>query len=175
MRKNNNSDSKKIKELIRKVRTLAERGDKGEREVAKEKLRELMNKYHIKKFEESKSKKRSFKLADFNDCKTIMIHCILDTQPKAKVEGSLQKKELYCNLTDEEYIDVCEKFNHYFPEFHKQRDFFVKAFILSNDLGIVEDVFGEDEIESSLNSIMSIMKNIKPTSYKKHKQLESTL
>ena len=138
MAKIKNNDSKKIRELIKKVKVLAERGEKGERDVAKVKLKELMEKYQLTKFEESKSKKRSFKLVDFNDCKTIMVHCILDTKKTAQVEGDERKKELYCGLTDEEYIDVCEKFNHYYPEFCNQREAFVKAFILTNNLGIVD-------------------------------------
>jgi hypothetical protein len=170
MAKLNNSDSKKIKELIKKVKALAERGEKGERDVAKSKLTELMDKYKITKFEESKRKKRTFRLADFNDCKTIMVHCILDTQPKADIEGSLQKKELYCLLTDEEYIDICEKFNHYFPEFHRQREAFTKAFIIKNDLGIIDGESSDDD--DSVNDISGIIGGIKQTSYKNKKLLQ---
>lgn len=144
MAKINDKDSKKIKLLMSKVKALADKGEAGERETAKRKLAELLVKYNITKFEESKYKKRSFKLSDFNDCKTIMVHCILDTVPKIDIDGNRSKKELYCKLTDEQYIDVCQKFNHYFPEFHKQREAFVKAFIIKNDLGIVE---GDSDIE----------------------------
>lgn len=164
MAKINNSDSKKIKELIKKVRVLAERGEKNEKEVALCKLKELMAKYQIKKFEESKHKKRVFKLVDFGDCKTIMVHCILDTNPKTSVDGSKQKKELYCTLTDEEYINVCEKFNHYYPEFVKQREVFVKAFIVANNLGIID---GESDVsEDVVNEIKDMLSNVKATNYK---------
>lgn len=171
MAKVDNSDSRKVMELIRKVRTLAERGENGERDNAKVKLRELMEKYQITKFEESKKKKRSFKLADFNDCKTIMVHCILDTVAKAKIDGSLQKRELYCNMTDVQYIEVCEKFNHYYPEFHRQREAFVKAFILKNDLGIVDSQSGEENDSDSVSDIANIIGSVKPSSYKSRKGL----
>jgi uncharacterized membrane protein YcgQ (UPF0703/DUF1980 family) len=163
----NQSDSKKIKNLMVKVKALAERGENGEMDNAKQKLKELMQKYQITKFEEQKYKKRSFKLADYNDCKTIMVHCILDSSPDAEIDGSLQKKELYCKLTDEQYIDVCEKFNHYFPEFHKQREAFVKAFIIKNNLGIENTV--SDEEEESVSDILDMMNGIKSSSYKKNK------
>lgn len=170
MAKIKNNDSKKIRELIKKVKVLAERGDKGERDVAKVKLKQLMEKYQLTKFEESKIKIRSFKLSDFGDCKTIMVHCVLDTKPTAMVEGSLQKKEIYCDLTDEEYIDVCEKFNHYYPEFHRQREAFIKAFILANDLGIVD---GQSDLgEEDIINIKNMMNNVRATSYKNNKLLQ---
>jgi len=170
MAKIKNNDSKRIKDLIKKVRVLAERGEKNERDVAKVKLAELMEKYQLTKFEESKSKKRSFKLIDFCDCKTIMVHCILDTNATTTIDGSLQKKELYCNLTDEEYVNVCEKFNHYYPEFVNQREAFMKAFILTNDLGIVD---GECETqEEDINNIKNMMQNVRATNYKSNKLLQ---
>jgi len=134
-----NSDSAKIKALIKKVKVLSERGEGGERETAKIKLKELTDKYQIKKLDESKNVKRDFRLVDFNDCKTIMTHCILDTKPTAKISGNEKKQELYCTLTDVEYIEVCEKFNHYYPEFYKQKELLLKAFIIKNDLGIIDE------------------------------------
>lgn len=167
MAKIKNSDSEKIKQLIKKVKVMAERGDKGEREVARAKLNELTSKYQITKFEENKKKKRSFKLLDFNDCKTIMTHCILDTC-NVEIEGSLQKKELYCVLTDEQYIKVCEKFNHYYPEFYKQREAFIKAFIIKNDLGIDKTIDSED---NSASDVLDMMGSVKKSRHEKFKEL----
>jgi hypothetical protein len=163
-----NCDSKKIKQLIAKVKTLAERGEKGERENAKNKLKMLLDKYNITKFEESKYKERCFKLTNFDDCKTIMVHCIIDTNKDAEISGDA-KKELYCKLTDKEYVDVCEKFRHYYPEYYRQKEFLIKAFIIKNDLGIngVEDdemIISEDEINGINEIINSIVK--KPYKYK---------
>ena len=157
-------DSKQIKKLIAKVRNLAERGDKGERDNAKAKLQILLKKYNIKKFEEQKNKERSFKLSDFGDCKTIMVHCILDTKKDSEITGDTRKKELYCKLTDEEYVDVCEKFNHYYPEYHKQKECFLKAFIITNDLGII-DV--EDLFDTDIDSIIEVIGSVKENRHKK--------
>lgn len=167
------SDSGKIKLLIQKVRALADKGEGGEKENAKRKLSELLEKYNIKKFEEKASKKRVFKLADFNDCKTIMTHCIIDTLKSAKIEGYKSKKEIYCKLTDEQYIDVCQKFNHYFPTFVRQRENFIKAFILKNDLGISDlTPIQDDNTENKeISEISEMMKGINDNKFKKNKLL----
>jgi len=161
-------DSKKIKELIAKVKTLAERGEKGERENAKDKLKMLLDKYNITKFEESKVKERFFKLVDFNDCKTIMVHCIIDTNRDAEIIGDARKKELYCKLTDKEYVDICEKFNHYYPEYYRQKESLIKAFIIKNDLGI-DGIEDDDEVtisEDEINGINKIINSIVKKPYK---------
>ena len=137
-------DSQSIKALIEKVRELALRGDDGEKSNAESKLKLLMDKYRIRKFEEEQELERVFKLADFGDCKTIMVHCILDTKADACITGNERRKEIYCVLSDEQYIDVCEKFHHYFPLFYKQKDAFVKAFIIKNNLGIID---GDSEVD----------------------------
>lgn len=164
------SDSGKIKLLMQKVRALADKGEGGEKENAKRKLAELLERYNIKKFEEKASKKRTFKLADFNDCKTIMIHCIIDTNKNAKIEGYKAKKEIYCKLTDEQYIDVCQKFNHYFPIFIRQRENFIKAFILKNDLGISDltPMQNDNTENKEISEISEMMKGIDGYKFIKH-------
>ena len=167
-------DSKKIKELIAKVKTLAERGEKGERENAKDKLKMLLDKYNITKFEESKVKERFFKLVDFNDCKTIMVHCIIDTNRDAEIIGDARKKELYCKLTDKEYVDICEKFNHYYPEYYRQKESLIKAFIIKNDLGI-DGIEDDDEVtisEDEINGINKIINSIVKKPYKDKADLD---
>lgn len=160
------NDSKKIKSLIKKVKELANRGDANERDVAKQKLNELMAKYDLKKFE-PKVRKRSFKLANYEDCKDIMVHCIIDTNPKSEIEGSLKSKELYVKLTDEEYVDVCEKFNHYYPEYYRQKQLFLKAFILKNEIGIVESE-NEEQEESEIEDLVSVLNFVKEKRYSKN-------
>jgi hypothetical protein len=151
-------DSEKIKNLISKVEKLADRGDSGEKENAKAKLKILLEKYNIKKFEEQKNKERSFKLSDFVDCKTIMVHCILDTKKDSEITGDARKKELYCKLNDKEYIDVCEKFNHYYPLYHRQKDALINAFIIKNNLGIVDSDIDVSSID--IDSIKEIIDSV---------------
>lgn len=167
-----NNDSGKIKSLMVKLKALADNGVDGEKETAKVKLNELLQKYNIKKFEEKSKKKRVFKLADFNDCLTIMTHCIIDTDKKAKIEGIKAKKEIYCKLTDSEYIDVCEKFNFYFPIFVNQRENFVKAFIIKNNLGIRDNNTDTSNIsDKDFSEISKMAKGINTNRFKKNKLL----
>ena len=162
-----NKDSNRIKSLLLKIKELAERGEKGERENAKLKLNELMSKYGISNFDVNKKyKKHSFKLFDFDDCKVIMTHCILDTNTNNIIEGDKRKKELYCDLTDEQYIDVCEKFNHYYPDYHSQKENFLKAFIIKNELGI-EDTIDSEEDSDSILEILNKTKIINRNKYEK--------
>jgi hypothetical protein len=165
-----NNDSNKIKKLILKVKELAERGEKGERENAKVKLKELMDKYQMLKFDiTNKPKSRTFKLVDFDDCRAIMTHCILDTRSNSKIEGDKRKKELYCELTDEQYVDVCEKFNHYYPDYFSQKDAFLKAYIIKNELGVCDEDMIEDSEDNDIDKIISNSKKITKNKYKSEK------
>jgi hypothetical protein len=149
-----NKLSVKIKEKIKKVKALAERGDVGEKETAKKKLKELTETYGKLKDKEKSLKNRTFKLADFNDCKTIMVHCILDSNPEAQIEGSSNKKEIYVRLTDEQYANTVSKFNHYYPIYVQQKESFLIAFILKNNLG----VFGGQDVGDNGEDVFQIMR-----------------
>ena len=96
-----------------------------------------------------------------------MVHCIIDTNKDAEISGDARKKELYCKLTDKEYVDICEKFNHYYPEYYKQKESLIKAFIIKNDLGI--DGIEDDEVtisEDEINGINEIINSIVKKPYK---------
>jgi len=159
MAKLKNSDLSKIKSLANKLNNLYEKGDKNEKDVAKSKLDSLLKKYSIKSYNDLNVYKREFKLADWNDCLIIMTHCILDTV-NIEIEGDKKAKCLYCNLTDSQYIEVCEKFNHYYPMFVNQRDNFIKAFLLANDLGII-DADDKDVSDFDINGIAEVSKIVK--------------
>lgn len=175
------NDKKKILALVKKVQKLSEAGIQGEKETAKVMLEKLLQKYNLKKFELSeKPKKRTFKLANYNDCRAIMTHCILDTVDGISIEGLKSKKELYCKLSDEQYIDVCEKFNHYYPIYHsqiqrheKQKDALLKAFLIKNNLGIVNEDGFEDEV-MDVYEIVDVISEVEAHRYAKKdlKQLE---
>lgn len=87
MNNQHNPDLEKIKELLKKVQALAERGIEGEKEAAKGKLKILLAKYNVSLSEIIKNRKtkREFSLKNTGECATILLHCILDTEPKAKV------------------------------------------------------------------------------------------
>ena len=143
-----------LKSKIKKVSELAERGIDGEKENAKAKLIELQEKY--KTTHKQIKKQRTFKLANFEDCKDIMAHCILDVDIDAQIEGSKQKKELYCNLTKEQYDKVCENFNWYYPSYVTMKDYLLKGFVLSKKLGVNSN---QIDTESEINSIIKYIHN----------------
>jgi hypothetical protein len=161
------NDSDRIRLLLKKVKALADAGDTHERIVAQEKLSSLMKKYKIAKFTEKAKKKRVFKLVNFEDCKTIMVHCILDTNESCQIDGSIQKKELYAAMTDLEYVDVVEKFSHYYPLYIKQKECLLVAFLLKNNLGVSAEQPTEDESQSSAEDIIELMGSISAAPYNK--------
>jgi hypothetical protein len=131
-----NIDLKKINSLANKLKSLSERGEVNESNVAKEKLESLLKKHKIKNVSDLDIKERIFKIADWGDCKTIMTHCILDTA-NVEIQGCKKTKELFCFLTDYQYFKVCEKFNHYYPLYINKKDNLIKSFLIENNLGIL--------------------------------------
>ena len=139
MNNQHNPDLEKIKELLKKVQALAERGIAGEQEAAKGKLIILLEKYNITLSEITKNKKtkREFSLKNTGDCATILLHCILDTEPKAKVwiTPSLRKATTWLN--PEQFITVTEKFKYYWKLYEAQKKSFLHAFLIKNNLGLL--------------------------------------
>ncbi len=138
MNSQHNPDLDKIKELLKKVGALAERGIEGEKEAAKGKLKILLDKYHLTLSELTKNRKtkREFNLKNTGDCATILLHCILDTDPKAKVwiTPSLRKTTTWLN--PEQFINVTEKFKYYWKLYEIQKKSFLHAFLIKNNLGL---------------------------------------
>jgi hypothetical protein len=120
----------KIKEKIDKIKELANRGENGEKQNAIRKLEQLKDKYNKRRT------LKSFKLLDYQDCKDIMVHCILNTDIDAKIEGNERRKEIYCELSDEEYRIVCETFNKFYPQYFDLRKNLLKNFIIQHNLGL---------------------------------------
>jgi hypothetical protein len=56
--------------------------------------------------------------------------------------------------------NVCQKFNHYFPIFIRQRKNFIKAFILKNDLGISDltPIQNDNTENKEISEISEMMK-----------------
>lgn len=138
MNNQHNPDLEKIKELLKKVQVLAERGIAGEKEAAKGKLKILLAKYNVSLSEIIKNRKtkREFSLKNTGECATILLHCILDTEPKAKVwiTPSLRKATTWLN--PQQFITVTEKFKYYWQLYETQKKNFLHAFLIKNNLGL---------------------------------------
>lgn len=128
-------DQKKLKELLDKLKAMAERGEKNERIVAQIKLEDLIRKYGILSHE-SKSNKRIIKVKDWLEHKNLLLQCIIDTKPDAKMEGYKAGKKIMVVLNDLEYILVCEKLEFYWKKYLHQKDALFIAFVVKNRIGI---------------------------------------
>lgn len=165
-------DIKRFRNKLKKVKALSQKGEAGEREAAKNKLKQLRQKWGGLNENEAKYKNRSFKLHDFEDCKTIMIHCILDSNNKAEIEGHLRKKELYTFLTDEQYADAIAKFNHYYPLYLKQKQSLLIAFLLKNNIGLSGPENESEQSDCDTTGVLEAMEAIKAHPYGGRKLLK---
>ena len=130
-------DLDKVKSLISKVRELAERGVEGERNSAQDKLELLLKKYglKLKDIEKENRLKRTFRISNKDDCITIITQTIWDVAPKTEIKQHNRKLEIYCNLTAEQYLEVCEKFEYYWKLYQQEKKEFTVAFVIKNKLG----------------------------------------
>lgn len=160
----------KLIELAKKLREMALKGTPNERIVAKKKLDEISVKYKIdieKLFYPITRKKRVFKLGSFLDEKDLIVHSIIDTFPEAQITGNEQLRQIHVLLSDAEYKEVNEKFCFYWDLYLKEREALLSAFIIKNDIGIVDR---DNEIEQDINSVVEYMNLVRTTKYKQ-KQL----
>ncbi len=169
------SHNKRLFELIAKLRTMAARGGTpAEKSLAELKLKELSEKYSINPdeyFIDIPKKKRVFKVADWNDYKNIMVHCILDTAPFTEITGNESELKLIANLSTKEFDEVLKKFSHYYELFRKEKEALLVAFILKNNLGIIDNEMPDDKIEEDINSILKYLSILDNNQISKNKML----
>ena len=132
-----------IYNLLKKVNNLANKGVDGEKEVAASKLKQLLDKYNIN-YEDflneiDSSREKYFKVEDWGNSKDMMIQCIKDTLPSAKILGSKKNKKLLCYVTNEQYIEILDKYNHYWENYKKEEQGLFIAFVVKNSIGISTD------------------------------------
>lgn len=158
-------DLDKIKELVNKVEALALRGVGGEKEAAKEKLKILLKKYGLalKELQSQRKTKRMFSLKNTGDCAVILDHIICDVDPKAKVWISPSIRKLTVWLNPEQFIEVSEKFRYFWKLYVKQKELFLHAFLVKNNLGIdpnvnCSDTMTEEEIDELRKMISAVEK-----------------
>lgn len=139
-------DLDKIKSLITKVSELAKRGVDGEKESAKKKLEKLLNKYgiNINDINNDDKQKRIFRIKNREDYLAVLGHVIWDIVPNLDISENTRRLEVYCNLTNEQYIEVAEKFDCYWKLWCKEKEQFMLAFIIKNNLGVGKGNTGKD-------------------------------
>lgn len=88
-------DIETVRKLISKLKDMAEKGEKGEREVAFEKLKEILKKYKLTEQGVLKplAKNCTFKLSDWHDHLNLLVQCIQDTKPGVAMDGDKKGKK----------------------------------------------------------------------------------
>lgn len=132
-------DLERIKTLIGKVLELANKGIDGEKQAAKKKLEKLLSKYGLTLADidsEDNKLKRTFRIKNRDDYKTILTQVICDVAPSVKIQENTRKLEIYSKLNAEQYIEVKEKFDYFWNLWCKEKEQFTIAFIIKNSLGI---------------------------------------
>jgi hypothetical protein len=173
--------SDQIKDLIRKVNALAEAGYRGEAENAKKILSKLLAKHNLK-IEDllgPNKTRRTFKPKNEQE-KKILVQCLFKyANWNGEYYTSKSKKtQLQVEMTDVEYVDVVEAYNHYLKAFKKELETFTLAFITSNKIFSNRkddrDVeFSEEEIQQYRKAAMMSM-GIKSSDFiPKKRQLQS--
>jgi len=131
-------DLDRLKNLISKVKELADRGVDGERDSAQKTLEKLLKKYGIKlkDIEQQNKTKRTFRIVNKDDCITILSQIIWDVVPDAKIKQHVRALEIYCSLNNEQYIEVCEKYEYYWKLWCEEKKHTLIAFVVKNNLGV---------------------------------------
>ncbi len=140
-------DTAKIKQLLSKLEDMAKFGaESGERDSARRRIDEISEKYGIKKSlwdkkpvsEKTRKPEDKFFACRSMEYKSLLTHCIFDTNKDAKVFDSGGAFGLLANINDLEYIEIMEKMNHYWNSYIHERDILLKAFIIKHKIGTVD-------------------------------------
>lgn len=174
----------KIKERLLKLKSLAERGYKGEALAAQRALSDLLKKYDltIEDLCDDKLEWRWIKVGRGKDFKSILFQCyyqVVDT-PKATYKEVKGIGEIGLELTNAQYADLMSLFDFHKRQFKKERDKILKnlcrAYINKHEIWNQTD--SEDESEEvdrkpmdleTLNSMLVLINGMEDVSY--HKQL----
>lgn len=166
--KNITPDSKKVNELIQKIAYMSKNGaEQGERDSAKNKLEVICMKYGIEYHDadDFESLARAFKYAN-NESKYILQHCVWDVLSDAEITQDSTSKQLFAVLSLSQYVEVKERHKHYWKLYKKEKESFMTAFILKNNIG-VEVVSEPKENEDDVAKITVMMGGIEKAPYLK--------
>lgn len=157
--------SNKIKEILLKFKALSEKGDGGEKTTATEMLNKALKKHGLtlEDLEKEEKEARTFKIKDRGDSSIILAQCIWDVVPNAEIKQNTKKLEIYCYLSASDFVEVSEKYKHYYNIWLKEKKEFLTAYILRNKIGIGEpsgeSKLSEEEQLSIVNKMVSIKDN----------------
>lgn len=157
--------SDKIKELLLKFKSLSEQGDGGEKTTATDMLNKALKKHGLtlEDLEKEEKELRIFKVKDKGDSSIILSQCIWDVVPDAKIQQHNKRLEIYCELNSSDFIEVTEKYKHYYNFWLKEKKHFLTAYILRNKIGLggetSENKMSQEEVLSIAKKMNSIDDN----------------
>jgi len=155
--------SQRIKELLLKLKALSEQGNGGEKENATDMLNKALKKHGItlEDLEKEEKEGRTFKIKDRGDSSIILAQCIWDVVPNAEIKQNTKKLEIYCYLNASDFVEVSEKYKHYYNIWLKEKKEFLTAYILRNKIGLGAESSSESKLtEEEQLSIVKKMSSI---------------
>ncbi len=128
-------DLDKIRETLKKLAVIAERGEENERQTALGLLQRLLQKYNlsVQDLINTDLIVREFSYSS-RDNLTILSQCIWSINPDAQVSFDSGKNKVYVKLKSSDYIEVVEKFLYYYPLYEKEKMKLMLAFICKHRL-----------------------------------------
>jgi hypothetical protein len=167
-------DLDKIKETLKKLAVLAERGEENERQTALGLLQRLLQKYNlnIPDLINSDLKEREFSYSS-RDNLTILSQCIWSISPEAQVSFDSGKNKVYVKLKSSDYIEVVEKFLYYYPLYEKEKMKLMLAFICKHGLTTTTNSCGNNEnmSEQEVRQVVVMMQGMDKGSFVTNKKM----
>lgn len=155
--------SEKIKELLLKLKSLSEQGIGGEKDNAIDMLEKALKKHGLtlEDLEKEEKEMRTFKIKDKSDSLNILVQCIYDVCPNSKISEAVSSLKIFCELNASEYIEVIEKYNHYYNYWLKEKSQLFVAFLVKNRLGTdrKSSVEIDEEERKSIIKKMEVMED----------------
>ncbi len=167
-------DLDKIRETLKKLAVLAERGEENERQTALGLLQRLLQKYNLNVPDliNADLKEREFGYSS-RDNLTILSQCIWSISPEAQVSFDSGKNKVYVKLKSSDYIEVVEKFLYYYPLYEKEKMKLMLAFICKHGLTTTTSSCGNNEnmSEQEVRQVVVMMQGMDKGSFITNKKM----
>jgi hypothetical protein len=121
-----------IKKKAEKLKALADRGERGERDNAREQLEKLLKRHGLSREDVFGHEiNRVFIVTTLNESSKILEKVIRSINPKAvmSVEQNKSKLTIKVALSDAEYIEVKQKYLYFWRSFNEEKQLLFSAFL----------------------------------------------
>lgn len=157
-----------IKEVLKKLAVLAERGEENERQTALLMLQKILVKYNlsIPDLVNPDLKEREFSYVSVDNL-TLLAQCIRTVNADADISFDSITKKLFVKLRSSDYIEVVEKVQYYLPLYEKEKMKLMLAFISKHGL-ILNTSGSPDEnymTEDEVKQVVVMMQGLNKSTY----------